>query len=68
MFLYLRVELHKRKVSEQCDVEQEMMCQELRHRKVALDVTIERINIQLLVRMLDYRLIHLVVILYIYCL
>ncbi|XP_044204715.1 ellis-van Creveld syndrome protein [Thunnus albacares] len=43
-----RVELHKRRMLEQCDLEQEMMCEELRSRKVAQDQTIERIKGQLL--------------------
>ncbi|KAM7422182.1 hypothetical protein PAMA_010314 [Pampus argenteus] len=42
-----RVELHKRRVLEQCDLEQEMMCEELRRRKVAQDQTIEKIKGQL---------------------
>ncbi|XP_053172161.1 evC complex member EVC [Scomber japonicus] len=43
-----RVELHKRRVLEQCDLEQEMMCEELRQRKVAQDQTIEKIKGRLL--------------------
>nr|XP_061814634.1 evC complex member EVC-like [Nerophis lumbriciformis] len=42
-----RVELHKRKLLEQCDLEQEMVCEELRQRKVAQDQTLERIDGQL---------------------
>ncbi|XP_061544806.1 evC complex member EVC-like isoform X1 [Phycodurus eques] len=42
-----RVELHKRKLFEQCDLEQEMMCEDLRRRKVAQDQTLEIINGQL---------------------
>ncbi|XP_077386908.1 evC complex member EVC [Festucalex cinctus] len=42
-----RVELHKRKLLEQCDLEQEMMCEELSRRKVAQDQNLERINRQL---------------------
>ncbi|KAM9860081.1 evC complex member EVC [Aulostomus maculatus] len=43
-----RVELHKRRVLEQCELEQEMMCEDLRKRKVAQDKTIERVNGELL--------------------
>uniref|UniRef100_UPI0037E842EA evC complex member EVC n=1 Tax=Semicossyphus pulcher TaxID=241346 RepID=UPI0037E842EA len=43
-----RVELHKRKVLEQCELEQEMMYEELRRKKVAEDQTVERIKAQLL--------------------
>ncbi|XP_061687715.1 evC complex member EVC [Syngnathoides biaculeatus] len=39
-----RVELHKRKLLEQCDLDQEMICEELRRRKVAQDQTLERMN------------------------
>ncbi|XP_061147154.1 evC complex member EVC [Syngnathus typhle] len=39
-----RVEVHKRKLLEHCDLEQEMMCEELRRRKVAQTQTLERIN------------------------
>ncbi|XP_077459242.1 evC complex member EVC [Stigmatopora argus] len=42
-----RVELHKRKLLEQCDLEQEMMCEDLRRRKVVQDQTLKRINAQL---------------------
>nr|XP_046240304.1 ellis-van Creveld syndrome protein isoform X2 [Scatophagus argus] len=43
-----RVELHKRKVLEQCDQEQETIYEELRRKKVAQDQTVERIKAQLL--------------------
>ncbi|XP_044036963.1 ellis-van Creveld syndrome protein [Siniperca chuatsi] len=43
-----RVELHKRRVLEQCDLEQEMIYEELRRKKVAQDQTMERIKAQLL--------------------
>lgn len=43
-----RVELHKRRVLEQCDPEQEMIYEELRRKKVAQDQTLERIKAQLL--------------------
>ncbi|XP_054641831.1 evC complex member EVC isoform X2 [Dunckerocampus dactyliophorus] len=42
-----RVELHKRKLLEQCDLEPEVVCKELRQRKVAQDQTLEWINGQL---------------------
>ncbi|XP_077429434.1 evC complex member EVC [Vanacampus margaritifer] len=42
-----RVELHKRKLLEWCDLEQQMMCEELSRRKVAQDQNLERINRQL---------------------
>nr|XP_061788350.1 evC complex member EVC isoform X1 [Nerophis lumbriciformis] len=42
-----RVELHKRKVLEQCDLKAEMVCQELRRRKVAQDQSLEWTNGQL---------------------
>ncbi|TMS18888.1 Ellis-van Creveld syndrome protein-like protein [Larimichthys crocea] len=43
-----RVELHKRKVLEQCDQEQEMIYEELRRKKVAQDQTMDRIKAQLM--------------------
>lgn len=43
-----RVELHKKKVLEQCEVEQEMIYEELRRKKVAHDQAMERIKAQLL--------------------
>ncbi|XP_051271523.1 evC complex member EVC [Dicentrarchus labrax] len=43
-----RVELHKRKLLEQCDLEQEAICEELRRKKVAQDQTMKRIKAQLL--------------------
>ncbi|XP_076604117.1 evC complex member EVC [Chaetodon auriga] len=43
-----RVELHKRKVLEQYDLEQEMIYADLRLKKVAQDQTMERIKAQLL--------------------
>lgn len=45
----VRVELHKRKVLEQCDQEQEMIYEELRRKKVAQDQTMDRIKAQLMV-------------------
>ncbi|XP_077582558.1 evC complex member EVC [Stigmatopora nigra] len=42
-----RVELHKRKLLEQCDLEQERMYEDLRQRKVVQDQTLKRINAQL---------------------
>lgn len=50
MFHFVRVELHKRKVLEQSELEQETRYEELRQKKVALDQTFERIKTQLLVR------------------
>lgn len=47
----VRVELHKRRVLEQCDLDQEMIYEELRRKKVVQDVTMERIKAQLLVSM-----------------
>lgn len=44
-----RVENHKRRVLEQCDLEQEMIFEELRKKKVAQGQTMERIKAQLLV-------------------
>ena len=44
-----RVENHKRKVLEQCVLEQEMRFEELRRKKVAQSQTMERIQTQLLV-------------------
>lgn len=44
-----RVENHKRKVLEQCDLEQETIFKELREKKVAQGQTMERIKAQLLV-------------------
>lgn len=49
--LCVRVELHKKSVLEQCDLEQEMIYEELRRKKVAQDQTMERIKAQLLVSM-----------------
>ncbi|XP_042351685.1 ellis-van Creveld syndrome protein [Plectropomus leopardus] len=43
-----RVELHKRRVLEQCDLDQEAIYEELRRKKVVQDVTMERIKAQLL--------------------
>ncbi|XP_056886026.1 evC complex member EVC-like isoform X1 [Takifugu flavidus] len=43
-----RVENHKRKVLEQCDLEQETIFEELRKKKVAQGQTMERIKAQLL--------------------
>ncbi|XP_023254314.1 nucleoprotein TPR-like, partial [Seriola lalandi dorsalis] len=42
-----RVEVHKRKVLELCDLEQETIYEELRRKKVAQDQTMERIKMQL---------------------
>lgn len=44
-----RVENHKRKVLEQCDLEQEIRFEEMRKKKVAQGETMERIKTQLLV-------------------
>lgn len=52
VFLYIRVDLHKRKVLEQCDLEQEMIYKELKQKKVIQDQTMESIKGQLLVSML----------------
>lgn len=49
MFHFVRVELHKRKVLEQSELEQEARYKELRQKKVAQDQTFERIKTQLLV-------------------
>ncbi|XP_059184914.1 evC complex member EVC [Centropristis striata] len=43
-----RVELYKRKVLEQCDLDQEMIYEELRRKKIAQDQNMERIKAQLL--------------------
>ncbi|XP_029989475.1 ellis-van Creveld syndrome protein [Sphaeramia orbicularis] len=43
-----RVELHKRRVLEQCDLEQATVYEELKQKKVAHDQTMERIKEQLL--------------------
>ncbi|XP_029006582.1 evC complex member EVC [Betta splendens] len=43
-----RVELHKRKVLEQNDLEQEMTYEELKHKTVVLDVLMEKLKGQLL--------------------
>ncbi|XP_026202447.1 ellis-van Creveld syndrome protein isoform X2 [Anabas testudineus] len=43
-----RVELHKRKVLEQCDLEHEKISEELRQKKVIQDQTMEKIKEQLL--------------------
>lgn len=51
-FLSLRVELHKRKVLEQSELEQEKRYEDLRQKKVALDQTFERVKAQLLVGIL----------------
>lgn len=48
--LFLRVELHKRKVLEQSELEQERRYEDLRQQKVALDQTFQRVKAQLLVR------------------
>ncbi|XP_051931742.1 evC complex member EVC isoform X2 [Hippocampus zosterae] len=45
--LQQRVEFHKRKILEQCNLEQEMKCEDLRRRKVAQDQDFERINVRL---------------------
>lgn len=47
-----RVELHKRKVLELCDVEQETIYEELKRKKVVQDQTMEKIKMQLQVCML----------------
>lgn len=47
-----RVENHKRKVLEQCDLEQEGWFEEMRRKKVAQGETMERIKTQLLVSLL----------------
>lgn len=49
VFMITRVENHKRKVLEQCDLEQETIFEELREKKVAQGQTMERIKAQLLV-------------------
>lgn len=49
--MFVRVELYKRKVLEQCDLEQEMMYEELRQKKVGQNQTMETIKAQLLVSM-----------------
>lgn len=50
MFFFIsRVESHKRKVLEHCDLEQEVIFEELRKKKVAQAQTMERIKAQLLV-------------------
>ncbi|KAM9409033.1 evC complex member EVC [Pholidichthys leucotaenia] len=43
-----RVELHKRKMLEQCDVDQEKIYEKLKQRKVAQDQTVEKVKGQLL--------------------
>ncbi|KAK1901617.1 Ellis-van Creveld syndrome protein like [Dissostichus eleginoides] len=43
-----RVELHKRKVLEQCDLDQEMIYEELRRKKVAQDQNMEKIKMQIM--------------------
>ncbi|KAF7668589.1 hypothetical protein LDENG_00002110 [Lucifuga dentata] len=43
-----RVGLHKRKVLEQCELEQEMICEALRQKKVAQDQSMDRVKGQLL--------------------
>ncbi|XP_031132657.1 ellis-van Creveld syndrome protein [Sander lucioperca] len=43
-----RVELHKRRVLEQCDLDQETIYEELRRKKIAQDQNMERIKAQLL--------------------
>ncbi|XP_070702526.1 evC complex member EVC [Pempheris klunzingeri] len=43
-----RVELHKRSMLEQCDLEQEMTCVELRRKKVVQDQIMEKVKAQLL--------------------
>ncbi|XP_029358357.1 ellis-van Creveld syndrome protein [Echeneis naucrates] len=43
-----RVELHKRRVLELCDLEQEMIYTELQRKKVVQDQTVEKIKMQLL--------------------
>lgn len=48
-FIIARVENHKRKVLEQCDVEEEIRFEELMKKKVAQGQTVERIRTQLLV-------------------
>lgn len=51
VFLCVRVELHKRKVLEKCEVEQEMIYEELRRKKVVQDRDMEMSKAQLLVSM-----------------
>uniref|UniRef100_A0A3P9DPD7 EvC ciliary complex subunit 1 n=1 Tax=Maylandia zebra TaxID=106582 RepID=A0A3P9DPD7_9CICH len=43
-----RVELHKRKVLEQYDLDQEMTCEQLRQKKIAQDQTMQRVKEELL--------------------
>lgn len=43
-----RVELHKRRLLEQCDKEQELLYEELKHKKVSQEITMEKITAQLL--------------------
>ncbi|XP_070759048.1 evC complex member EVC [Enoplosus armatus] len=43
-----RVEVHKRRVLEQCDLEQETIYEELRRKKIVQDQTMDRIKAQLL--------------------
>ncbi|XP_029287934.1 ellis-van Creveld syndrome protein [Cottoperca gobio] len=43
-----RVELHKRRVLEQCDLDQEIIYEDLRRKKVSQDQNMERIRAQLL--------------------
>lgn len=49
VFMISRVENHKRKVLDHCDVEQKVIFEELRKKKVAQAQTMERIKAQLLV-------------------
>lgn len=49
--MFVRVELYKRKVLEQCDLEQEVIFEELRQKKVGQNQSMERIKAQLLVSM-----------------
>lgn len=50
--LCFRVELFKRKVLEQCELDQEMIYEELGQKKVAQDQIMERMKAQLLVIMI----------------
>lgn len=51
-FLCLRVELHKRRVLEQSELQQERRYEDLGQKKVALDRTFEGVKAQLLVRII----------------
>lgn len=52
--VHFRVELNKNQVLDQIDLNQELMNEALRRRKVALDQTVERIKTELLVCMLRF--------------